>query len=170
MDGQGHPEPRVVLPPQPLEVAERRQVRLAAISPVVIVALVLVPFALFWGATWSSVLGGALVYGGLLSLAAGFVMVDRLHNRQCPACRERNPRGSERCGGCDYDLVNRPRFACQQRHRIHLDPGLCACGLRLSEISHPGGIGNEIKVILKVGAWMLAFLMGMGVLFRLAGG
>lgn len=170
MADQDTSPPRTIAPAAPLDAGERRRVWLAALVPVPAVALLLAPFVVFGSASPSSVLGAALVYGSLLALAAGFVMVDRLQNRQCPACRERNDKGTASCGGCGYDLVERPRFACPERHRVHLDPGLCPCGRRLLRLEASGGIGREIAVILRIGAWMLAFLVGMGLLFRFAGG
>lgn len=162
-------EPRTVRRPEPLRPEERRRVAIAVAAPIVLLAVGFLPFAIWGGATIGAVLGGAVVYGGLLSLAAGFVMVDREQGRQCPACGHRNGRGTECCAGCGYDLVERPRWACGERHRIHLDEGLCSCGRRLRRLPVSVGIGREIAVILKVGAWLLAFLVGMGILFELAG-
>lgn len=162
------PSPRTIQRPGPLLPDERRRVALVVAAPIVLLAVAFLPFALWGGATLAAVLGGAVVYGGLLSLAAGFVMVDREQGRQCPACRERNERRAPRCRACDYDLVERPRWACGERHGVHLDEGLCDCGRRLQRLPLSVGVGREIAVILKVGAWLLAFLVGMGILFELA--
>lgn len=162
--------PRTIQSPAPLTADERRRVWQWALAPVPITALLLLPFAIFGRATASTVLGGAIVYGGLLALATGFVGYDRVQNRQCPGCRERNESGAARCASCGYDLDARPRFACPERHRVHLDPGLCECGRRLQPLRTAGGIGREIAVILRIGAWLLAFLIGMGLLFQFTGG
>ncbi len=168
-DATATAEPRIVLRPGPLEGAERRRVAIAAVAPVALVFVLFLPFVIWGAATLGAVAGGALVYGGMLALAAGFVMADREQGRQCPACLHRNPRKAPNCDGCSYDLAARPRFACQERHRVHLDPGMCACGRRLQQLPGSGGIGREIAVILKVGAWLLAFLVGMGLLFQYVG-
>ncbi len=158
--------PRVVMAPAKLEGDQRRRVAIAAAIPVVALALLLGLAAVLGGGSLGAVVAGTVVYGGLLSLAAGFVAVDREQARQCPACRARNDRRAEQCAGCGYDLATRPRYVCQERHRIHLDPGLCACGRRLQPVGGTGGIGREVVVILKIGGWLLAFLVGMGLLFQ----
>ncbi len=168
--GLGAVEPRTFLRPGPLEPREKRRVAVAALAPVGVMFVLFLPLAIWGGASLGAVAGGAVTYGGLLSLASGFVMMDREQGRQCPACRHRNPRRAEACAGCGYDLADRPRFACTERHRVHLDPGLCACGRRLQRLPGNGGIGREVVVILKVGAWLLAFLVGMGLLFEYAAG
>lgn len=153
----------------PLTRAERRRAVLAGLLPVPLTAVVLAPFALRGAATVGDVVGAALVYGGLLGLAAGFVYVDRVHARQCPRCGVRSPRGTATCAGCAYDLARRPRFACDERHVVHLEPGLCECGRRLQPLPVARGIGREITLMLKIGAWLLAFLLGMGLLLQMAG-
>lgn len=169
--GQPPPDGPAVAGPRPrLTASERWWVAAWSLAPTVLVAVVLTPFALLGPATAGEVVGASIVYGGLLGLAAGFVAVDRTHARMCPRCGERNGRGVEACGACGYDLVSRPRFACEERHAIHLEPGLCACGRRLRPLPTVRGIGREIVFMLKVGAWLLAFLIGVGVLLRFAGG
>jgi len=162
-------QPRRVAGYAPLTARERRSVAVAAVAPVPGVFVALLPFMLT-GATVSSLLGAAMVYGSLLGLAAGFVAVDRFHARQCGRCRERTERRALACAACGYDLVERPRFACPQRHTIYLDEGLCACGRRLAALPSPRGVGREVVLMLRVGGWLLAFLMGVGVLLRLLEG
>ena len=152
-----------------LTASERRIVALASAAPSAVVLLVLVPFAATGRATLAEVITAAAVHGALLGLAAGFVTVDRLQARQCPGCATRSPRGEPTCPTCGYDLVARPRWVCDQRHDVHIDPGLCPCGRRLQPLPPGRGVGREIVVMLKIGAWLLAFLMGMGVLLRVVG-
>lgn len=162
--------PRAVLHRRPpLTSRERRRAVLAGLVPIPVVALLLVPFAVWGPATAGDVIGAAIVYGGLLGLAAGFVYVDRVHARQCPRCGVRSPRGIATCPGCAYDLAERPRFACDQRHVVYLEPGLCDCGRRLQPLPTARGVGREITLMLKIGAWLLAFLLGMGFLLQMAG-
>jgi hypothetical protein len=153
----------------PLSADERRRAALAGLLPIPVAALLLAPFAIWGPATSGDVVGAALVYGGLLGLAAGFVYVDRVHARQCPRCGVRAARGTEACPDCAYDLAERPRYACDQRHIVYLEPGLCDCGRRLQPLPVARGIGREITWMLKIGAWLLAFLLGMGFLLQMAG-
>lgn len=152
---------------EPLTSGERRRALLVGLAPIPLAALVLIPFAIANGAGIGDVLGAAIVYGGLLGLAAGFVYVDRVHARQCPRCGTRSRRGTEVCPTCAYDLVERPRYACEERHEMHLEPGLCGCGRRLQPLPVARGIGREVAVMLKIGGWLLAFLLGMGFLLQL---
>lgn len=156
---------------QPTPVARRRDaltsrerlvVAGSAATPVVVVMLVLGAIAIGGPASAGDVLVAGIVYGGLLGAAAGFVAVDRLHARQCPRCGTRNLRGTVGCEDCAYDLVRRPRYACTERHAAYLDPGLCDCGRRLTELPVVRGIGREIGFILRAGAWVLAFLLLIG--------
>ncbi|MBW3620677.1 MAG: hypothetical protein KY461_10565 [Actinobacteria bacterium] len=163
------PAPAVLHRRPPLTSDERRRALLAGLLPVPVAALLLTPFALWGPATAGDVVGAAIVYGGLLGLAAGFVYVDRVHGRQCPRCGARAVRGSGTCGTCGYDLELRPRYSCDQRHAIYLDPGLCECGRRLQPLPVARGVGREITLMLKIGAWLLAFLLGMGFLLQMAG-
>lgn len=168
--GSARPDgPRVLGPRPPLSRSERRRVLGWATLPVVLAVLVLAPFAARGRATVGEVLGAALVYGGLLGLAAGFVAVDRAHARMCPGCGARNDRRAARCEGCGYDLVDRPRYVCEQRHAVHLEPGMCTCGRRLQRLPAVRGIGPEIVFVLRVGGWLLAFLVGAGLLLRVTG-
>lgn len=167
---EGTPPPAQLQRRPPLTAGERRTAAVVSLAPVVLAALVLVPFAVRGPATAGDVVAAALVYGGLLGLAAGFVYVDRVHGRQCPRCGRRGERGESRCPGCGYDLEERPRFACEERHATYLEPGLCACGRRLQPLPVARGIGRELAVMLKIGAWLLAFLLGLGLLLQVTGG
>ncbi len=151
----------------PLSRSEKRVVGAVAAAPVLLAVVVLVPVAALTGAGPGEIAGAALVYGGLLGLAAGFVTVDRLQARQCPRCRSRQARGVASCTDCGYDLLARPRYACRDRHELHVEPGLCACGQRLEALPVATGVGREVAVALRIGGWLLAFLLAMGVLLRL---
>ena len=137
---------------------ERRRVAYAALGPVLLAALVLAPLALVTGATAGEVVGAAAVYGGVLGIAAAFVTVDRLHARQCPACHRRQPRGARRCD-CGYDVAARPRYVCEHRHALYLEDGRCDCGARLRRLETARGLGPEVVVALRIGAYLLAFLI-----------
>lgn len=150
-----------------LTARERWLVASMAVAPVALALIVLAPVAAFGPATGGDVVAAAAVYGGLIGLAAGFVTVDRLHHRQCPRCHTRNGRGATGCEECAYDLVRRPRYACSERHRIFLDPGLCDCGRRVNELDIARGVGPEVRWILRAGLWFLAFLMIAGLLLQL---
>lgn len=146
----------------PLTDRQRWAAALAGAGPIALAALVLAPFAFTGRASWGEVFGAALVYGGLLGLAAGFVYVDRVHARQCPRCGAMSDRGAQGCPACDYDLAERPRYACDERHALFVEAGLCDCGRRLHRVPVARGVGREIVWMLKVGAWLLAFLIGVG--------
>ncbi len=150
----------------PLTGRERRVVVLAALAPVGVAALVLLPVAVLTGASAVDLLGASIVYGGLVGLAAGFVTVDRLQARQCPRCRRRSARRAAVCDGCGYDLELRPRFACDERHAVYLDDGLCDCGLRLKALPTARGVAREVVFMLKLGAWLLAFLFAVALLIQ----
>lgn len=149
-----------------LNRAERWTVAVAAVAPVILAAIVLTPIAIVTSASAGDVVVAAIVYGGLLGLAAGFVAVDRLQARQCPRCATRNLRRATACEECGYDLVRRPRYACSERHEIHLEPGLCDCGRRVQELEVARGIGPEVRFVLRAGLWLLAFLVVVGLLLR----
>ncbi len=164
---------------QPTPVARRRDaltgrerlvVAGSATAPVVVVMAVLGVIAVGGPASAADVVLAGLVYGGLLGAAAAFVAVDRMHARQCPRCGTRNLRGTVGCEDCAYDLVRRPRYACTERHAAYLDPGLCDCGRRLTELPVARGIGREIGYILRAGAWVLAFLLLVGVTLQVIAG
>lgn len=145
---------------------ERWTVVAAALAPVLLAGVVLTPIAFVTSATAGEVVVAALVYGGLLGLAAGFVAVDRLQARQCPRCTTRNLRRATACEHCGYDLVRRPRYACSERHAIHLEPGLCDCGRRVQELDVARGIGREVRFMLRAGLWLFAFLVIVALLLR----
>ena len=147
--------------PDRLTSNERRRVVYAALGPVLLAVLILAPVALVTGATAGDVAGAAVVYGGLLGLAAAFVAVDRLQARQCPACHRRQPRGTSLCD-CGYDVAARPRYACERRHAIYLEDGICDCGARLRRLETARGLGPQVVVTLRIGAYLLAFLVAVG--------
>jgi hypothetical protein len=153
--------------PSPLTATERRWVLAAAVGPIGLAAVVLAPVAWWMGAGPGEVVGAALVYGGLLGLAAAFVTVDRLQARQCAQCRIRNPRGRQVCPGCGYDLVARPRFTCTARHGVYLGAGLCDCGRRLELLPTARGVWPEVRVTVRIGAALLAFLIVVALLIQL---
>lgn len=172
-DGEGSPpgsaprhEPATVQRAAPLLRRERRVVALMALGPIVLAALILLPVARHLGASAADVVGASLLYGGLVGAAAAFVAVDRFHARQCPRCREHTERGERRCPSCDYDLEERPRYACSEGHRIHLEEGRCVCGRRLQRLPTARGVGPQVRFMVKVGLWLLAFLIGMGLLLQ----
>jgi hypothetical protein len=162
-------EPTAVRSPAALSSRERRTVVLAGTVPIGLAALVLIPFAVWLRAGIADVLMGAVVYGGLVGLAAAFVAVDRFHARQCPRCRRRRGRDEPTCPACGYDLQARPRFACSEGHRTYLDDGLCACGRRLQPLPTARGVGPQVRFMVKVGIWLLAFLLGVGLLLQVLG-
>lgn len=149
-----------------LTSSERRTVAVAAVAPVVLAAVVLTPIAAMTASSAGDVVVASLVYGGLLGLATGFVAVDRMHARQCPRCATRNLRRATACEDCGYDLVRRPRYACSERHQVHLTPGLCDCGRRVQELEVARGVGPEVRFMLRAGVWLLVFLVAVGLLLR----
>lgn len=150
----------------PLQSRERLVVAVWAAVPIVVAALVLVPFAAGGRASAGDVVVAALVYGGLLALATGFVAHDRMQVRQCPRCTSRNERGVTTCASCGYDLEGRPRWRCAQRHEVTVEPGMCSCGRRLQQVGPPRGVGPQVTAVLKAGAWMLAFLVAVGLVLQ----
>jgi hypothetical protein len=161
--------PALLGSPDRLTGRERRIVAVSAGAPIVLAAVVLTPVAFLTGSTAGEVAGAALVYGGLLGLAAAFVAVDRLQARQCPRCHRRHLRSETACA-CGYDLRRRPRYACEQRHAVYLEEGLCECGRRLHLLPTARGVGREVVVVLKIGAGLLVFLLGVGVLLNVLEG
>jgi hypothetical protein len=151
----------------PLTATERRRTVLYALAPILLTAIVLTPVAIARGSGVGDVVAAAVVYGGLLGLAAGFVAVDRFQARQCPRCQVRREPGEEVCAACGYDLVHRPRFACDERHVVYLDPGRCDCGRRLQPLAVVRGLGREVLFMLKLGGWLLALLLGIGLVLQL---
>lgn len=153
----------------PLDRRERTTVAVAAVVPIVAIAVLLSPVAFLTSIGFADVLSAAVVYGGLLGLAAGFVATDRLQARQCPRCQVRRPKGGEVCTTCGYDLVERPRYACSERHIAYLDEagdGRCECGRRVERLPTARGVGPQVVATLKIGGFLLAFLLAMGVLLN----
>jgi hypothetical protein len=167
-DGEGDEpsSPAVMRQRPPLTTRERRHAVEIGLLPIPLAGLLLTPFAILGAASPGDVVAAALVYGGLLGLAAGFVYVDRVHARQCPRCGDRDERGVAACSRCGYDLQARPRYACAEGHAVRLDPGLCDCGRRLHRLPTVRGVGREIALMLRIGAWLLAFLLGIGLLLQ----
>lgn len=155
--------------PDRLTATERRRVLLVGLAPVLAVAVVLAPVALLTGATAGDVVGAAVAYGGLLGLVAAFLAVDRLQARQCPACHTRHGRRAERCD-CGYDLVQRPRYACERRHATYLGPGTCGCGAPLQRQRTARGVGSQVAVALRVGGVLLGLLVALGLVVYLLEG
>jgi ribosomal protein L40E len=157
----------------PLTRREKSWVAAAAVAPIVVTGLVLLPVALMTTITAADVVGAAIVYGGLLGLAAGFVATDRLQARQCPRCNQRNPRGAVSCAACGYDLVERPRYACSERHLAYLDTdgdGRCECGRWLERLPSARGVGPQVVATLRIGGYLLAFLLAIGLLLNVLEG
>lgn len=157
----------------PLTRREKSWVAAAAVAPIVVTGLVLLPVALLTTITAADVAGAAIVYGGLLGLAAGFVATDRLQARQCPRCDQRHARGTERCPACGYDLVERPRYACPERHLAYLDTdgdGRCECGRWLEQLPSARGVGPQVVATLRIGGYLLAFLLAIGLLLNVLEG
>ena len=161
--------PDLVGSPDRLTSAERRRVAYVGLGPVLLAVLVLTPIAVVTGSTAGDVAGAAVVYGGLLGLAAAFVAVDRLHARQCPACHRRQPRGTRWCD-CGYDVAARPRYACDRRHGIYLEDGICDCGAPLRRLETARGVGPQVVVTLRIGGYLLAFLVAVGLVLALIEG
>lgn len=153
----------------PLTGRERRLVAAWTLAPFVVALLVMSPFVLADRATFTDLVAASVVYGGLVALAAGFVAHDRLQARQCPACTARKARDATACSTCGYDLEHRPRYRCSEGHVTTLDPGLCECGRRLQPLPTPRGIGREVVGMLRVGAWMLVFLLAIGLVLHWIG-
>lgn len=157
----------------PLSGREKAWVAVAALAPVAATVVVLAPVALLTSITAADVVGAAVVYGGLLGLAAAFVATDRLQARQCPGCTARHERGVPVCPSCGYDLAARPRYACRERHVAYLDragDGRCECGRHLEALPTPRGVGPQVIATLRIGALLLVFLVAIGVLLNLVEG
>lgn len=160
------PPPRVRVRADSFTRREKRLVAFGAVGPVVLALVVLAPIGWLNDASVVDVIIAALVYGGLVGLAGGVVVADRLQARQCPACATRNARDASMCSACAYDLEARPQFTCEEKHAMHVEPGLCECGRRLRQAPQPRGIGREIRAILKAGAWLLVFLVLVGLVLE----
>ena len=166
MDGRWGPVP--VRRAAPLTGAEKRITATLSVLPIGLALIVLLPVSAFTGSSVPEVFSAALVYGGMLGVAVGFVVVDRLQSRQCPRCQSRPDPDVEVCAWCGYDLEHRPRFACEERHGVYLDDdGPCPCGGMLRPLPTARGIGPEIVVMLKLGAGLLVALMAIGFVLQL---
>lgn len=150
----------------PLTARERWLVVAWATAPFLLAMVVMSPFVVLDRASFADLVAASVVYGGLVALATGFVAYDRLQSRQCPACTARNPRGAAVCDACGYDLEHRPRYRCSENHVVTLDPGTCPCGRRLQPLPRARGIGREVTGMLRVGGWMLVFLLAVGLLLQ----
>lgn len=142
----------------------------AVVGPMFMIGLALSPFAFVGGRPFIEVVVASVVYGGLLGMAGGFVYVDRVQARACPRCAQPFDKGAVLCRRCGYDVENRPRFLCDERHAVYLDPGLCECGRRLLPLPVARGVGREVAVTLKIGAGLLVFLLVMGFLLTFLDG
>ncbi|MBY5163309.1 hypothetical protein [Salsipaludibacter albus] len=150
----------------PLTTRERGIVAAWSIAPIGVAMVAMSPFVLADRASFADLVAASVVYGGLVALATGFVAYDRLQARQCPACTARNPRDGVACSACGYDLARRPRYRCSENHVVTLDPGTCPCGRRLQPLPEPRGIGREVTGMLRVGGWMLVFLLAVGLVLQ----
>lgn len=149
--------------------AERRRTWLLGTVPVVAAAVVLVVLAVAGRATLGDVVVGVVFYGGLLGLAAAVVGHERATAAHCPRCDATGPLRRATCDDCGYDLAERPMWRCDQRHRRHVEPGLCACGRRLQRVERVRGLDRELRRTLWFGAWLAAFLLGVVLLLPLVG-
>lgn len=149
-----------------LTSAERWTAAAIALATVAVVALVAWPLESSAGA----VAFDAVVFGGLSAAALVTVYVDRRQSARradrCPRCGLRGQGRAPRCARCGYDLVERPRYACSEQHEVTREPGVCSCGRRLHPLPPPRhGVG--VRTAVAVGAWLLAFLLGTGLLLSL---
>lgn len=150
-----------------LTAAERRRTWVLGLAPVVVVTLAVLGLALAGRATLGDVLVGAVFYGGLLGLTAAVIGHERMQTAHCPACDATGPVRRAACDACGYDLAERPMYRCDQRHRRHVEPGLCHCGRRLHRMERIRGLDREVRRTLWVGAWLGAFLLGVLLLLPL---
>ena len=146
----------------------RRTWQVGALAAGLVFVAILV-LALTGRATLLDVALGTLVYGGLLGLAAGVVVHERLQAAHCPACDATGPLRRRTCGACGYDLAARPLYRCAERHRRYVEPGLCDCGRRLVRLERIRGLDREIRRTLWAGAWVAAFLLGVALLLGVVG-
>jgi hypothetical protein len=148
---------------------ERRTVLVVGAVPVVLVGLVLAVLVGLGRLAVVDLVVGVVLYGGLLGLTVGVLAHERAVADHCPRCGAPGARGAARCAACDYDLRRRPVYACEERHEVTRDPGLCRCGRRLIEREPAAGLGRSVRRSLWAGAWLLALLVGTSLLLRLAG-
>jgi hypothetical protein len=166
----GQQEGAAPLAVQPsLTTGERRVVRTVGLLPPVVAAVLFGVLAVQGRATLGDVAVAVVLYGGLLGLTAAVVLHERFQGRHCPRCDATGPRDRPTCGDCGYDLDERPLWRCDQRHRAHVEPGLCHCGRRLHRVEPIRGVDREVRRTLWAGAWIAAFLLGMVLLLPLVG-
>lgn len=150
---------------------ERGTAVLIGLGCVVVAGLVAWPLESLGGAGFAAVVFDAFVFGGLLGAAAVVVYIDRRQaarrRQRCPRCGLSPQDGT--CARCGYDLVERPRYACEHRHRIAFEDGVCACGRRLHRLPEVRGLGPQVRRTLIVGAWLLVFLLATGWLLTATG-
>lgn len=148
----------------PLTARERWTALLIGLACIAVSGLVAWPLESLGGAGFAAVVFDAFVFGGLLGAAGVVVYIDRRQaagrRSRCPRCGLRPQEGA--CDRCGYDLDERPRYACEQRHVISYDDGVCPCGRRLHRLEEVRGLGPQVRRTLYVGAWLLAFLLGVG--------
>lgn len=152
----------------PLTMRERLIAVAIGFSCVAAAGLASFPVALRTGSGVVDVLWSAFVYGGLLGSAVVVVYLDRAYARQCPRCGDRYGRDEARCARCGYDVVDQPRYTCSEAHEVYLGPGRCDCGLWLQRLTPPDSLARQLGGVLKLGGWMLALLLVVGLLLRLA--
>lgn len=167
--GQDHGSDAAVAVEPTLTPAERRRAWVVGLVPVGVAAAVTIGVAAAGRATLGDVLVGTVLYGGLLGLTAAVVVHERLQAAHCLRCDATGPLRRVTCSACGYDLAERPLYRCEERHRRHVEPGLCACGRRLQRIERIRGLDREIRRTLWAGAWVAAFLVGVVLLLPLVG-
>lgn len=167
--GYEPPVPAVPRRNPSLTARERWTAAAIGVGCVVLAGLAGVPVAVSTGGGRAEVLWSGLVYGALLASAAVVVYVDRLYARQCPRCGDRYDRGVVACPRCGYDLVARPRYTCPEAHTVYLDPGRCECGWQLQRIAQAVVLDRQVAAVLRLGVWLLAGLLSIGILLRLTG-
>lgn len=149
-----------------LTEVERRRVRRAGFAPAVVVALAMLPFVATGAAGVLDLIGTVVVYGGLTGAAAATIVHDRQQARHCPSCGA-PAEGLVDCEFCDYDLVERPRYVCDDRHRTYLGEGVCECGLQLRRLPDSGGIGPFVRATLVFGGVLLGLLVVIWLVLRI---
>lgn len=150
-----------------LTEGERRRVWWLGLLPPVAAAVLFGVLAAGGRATLGDIAVGVVLYGGLLGLTAAVVLHEWFQGRHCPRCDATGRRGRPVCDACGYDLAERPLWRCDQRHRAHVEAGLCHCGRRLDRVEPIRGLDREVRRTLWAGAWIAAFLLGMVLLLPL---
>lgn len=150
-----------------LTPGERRRAWTLGLAPPLLATVAMLALARSGRATLGDVLVGVVLYGGLLGLTLAVVAHERMQTAHCPRCDATGAVRRPVCGACGYDLAERPMYRCDQRHRRHVEPGVCHCGRRLHRIERIRGMDREIKRTLWAGAWLAAFLLGVVLLLPL---